>query len=142
MNPILLAAEFACASMAYSASVSASLDVNIYNGTDNQTKVAPAIICNAMQATETYRDSGVWKIVTEIKVKEMAETPENKDIVNNGDISGVIWATFQSPDAINNLNNQSSDFIAYDIILGDDIKSQEGDAWVQALSLEIIGVLA
>jgi hypothetical protein len=137
MNPhaVLVATEFACASLAFSASIEAGLDdVSIYNGIDSDTKVAPAVICSATQASEMYKDTGTYKISTSIKVKEMASGSVS-------DLGAVIFAAFGDGNFINNLNNQSADFVAIDVLDTSYNNTEEGKAWVQTLSFDLVGGL-
>jgi hypothetical protein len=136
MMPILLTTETACASLATSASVSASLGLNVYTGIDNEDKEAPAVICSAISATEDFPQSGIWHVKTFIKVKEIAE-----DTTNKGNASTAIFQRFLTGSINTDLKNNASNFYVFDVFAEDSQNTQEGDAWVQTLSLDIVAAL-
>lgn len=133
--PILLGMEYAFGALAVTASAQAGLDVTVYNGMDNATKVAPCIICTAGLGTEIYRDTGIYQIPFEITVKEMAP-----DTAVSGTISPVVWGIFKNPNIIANLNNQTPSVMIYDIFNVVDSKTESGDAWEQKITFTVIGV--
>lgn len=135
MFPILVTTERACAEIAASASISASLTCTVYTGMDSDDKVAPAIICNAYDAVEDFPESGVWHVKTNIIVKEIAaDTDMSSSLANT---------MFERFSTITNeeLSGSVSNFGVYNIQMEGCTNTQEEDSWVQTLSMDIVGVL-
>lgn len=135
MFPILATTERACVEIAASASISASVDANIYTGMDNDDKVAPAVICGALDAMQDFPESGIWRVKTQIVVKEVAA---DTDLTSS--LANVIFEKFSTVTK-EELSGSVENFSVYDIQLEGCTNSQQDDTWVQTLSLEIVGVL-
>ncbi len=135
MMPILITAENALASASLDAITKANLSANIYTGMDNESKMAPAIICNCLSATEDFPESGVWHIKSSIIVKEMAF-----DTSTSSSLATTVFEkiTEMTPSA---LAHCTSSFAVYDFFIEGTEQTQEEDAWVQKLDFEIIGSL-
>jgi hypothetical protein len=134
MSFILVTTERALANLIAS-SLEESVNVTIYGGMDNEEKTAPACIISAEEATEEFPNSGVWHVKTNIIVKEIAA-----DTVKDNSIAGTIFEALLSNDTKDKLN-LNSDYYVYDIITEDTLNSQEQDAWIQTLRLDVICAL-
>lgn len=136
MLPILTTTENALASASVATLLSASIsDTSVYTGIDNEVKVAPAIICSCSEAVEDFQSSGVWHIKASIMVKEMAaDTNVSSSLATTIFEKIVGLSTTQ-------LANCTSNFAVYDFWLDGHEQTQQEDAWVQTLNLEIIGCL-
>ncbi len=133
MYPILKATENACAQLALTASVSASLNVNIYTGIDNETVDAPAVICFADSAREEFPNSGVWHVNTRIYIKEMAA-----DTSVTSSLSDTIFKAFMSDvDTVTSLNLYPNYYV-YDMFSETAENGSEGDAWSQQYVFDIV----
>lgn len=133
--PILITTERACVEIAASASVSASLDVNIYNGMDDEGKAAPAIICGATDAQQEFPESGIWRVATQIITKEIA--------ADTGKSSSLADTIFERFSTVTNeqLSGSVEGYSVLDIQLMGYQNTVVEDTWVQTLSLEIVGSL-
>ncbi len=133
MSAILVSTEKACAVIAAMAIANAALQASVYTGLDSDDKNAPAVICSAESATEDFPASGLWHVRAIITTKEIAA-----DTVTPSVLSDVIQEAFLSDDTINNLNNAIPQFFVFDVLTPEVSNTQEVDAWVQTLSLEIV----
>lgn len=130
---MLYAVEQALVKLYASSSMSAS--VRVYGGVDDETKVAPCIICDAMQAREDFQDGGVWHVATDIKLRAMAgdSTPIAFDALADNMYSLVLSDTLD-------LGSGSADLSVYDIVVVNSQQQKSGDAWEALLQLDIVGV--
>lgn len=135
MMPILLTTEQTCAMIAATASVSASLTCTVYTGLDSDEKTAPAIICSSDSAVEEVPYTGVYRVRTDIIIKENAADTTG----SLGSLSNVIFEKFLTIDT--GSFSSGSNMSAYDIQVEGTDNSVEGDVWKQTLTLSIVGVL-
>ena len=135
MLPILITTENALASASLATVISASLVVNVYTGIDNDEKSAPAIICSCADATEDFIGSGVWHIKSSIIVKEIAFDTSVSSSLATTLFNKIIEMTPSQ------LSNCTSNYSVYDFWIDGNEQSQQDDAWIQTLNLEIVGVL-
>ena len=135
MLSLLRTTETACAELAASASISASLNCNIYTGLDNEAKEAPAIICGCLDASEDFAGSGIYHIKTDIVVKEIAA-----DTNVTGSIADVIFEKFSTV-SNSTLESRVSNLSILDVFIEGYKQHIDTDAWVQTLSIEIVGCL-
>lgn len=138
MLPILITTENACALFAGSVAIGASLDADVYTGFDDEEKQAPAIICNGESASEVELSTGVYRVKMQITVKEIAADTGETD---KGVLGNTIFQSFLDNNTITNLINAVPNLFIYDIIIEGMSNSEQGDAWVQTLSLDIIATL-
>lgn len=136
MISILRLTEKACALLAASASLAANLDATVYAGQSNEEKTAPAIICNCANGSPDYPDASVFHVRTEIHVKEMAA-----DSNLSSSLADTIFAAFENPNTANNLTNQVSNYLVYDILQVEPSNTESGDAWVQTVTYDIVCML-
>ena len=132
---ILTTTERACANLAASASLSASLDVTIYCGLDSEEKIAPAVVITADSATEEFPNSGVWHVKTGLTVKEIAA-----DSSFSSSLASTIFESFLNDTAKGTLNMYPGYFV-HDFFVEDTSNTQEGDAWIQTVRLDIVCAL-
>lgn len=137
MSFILVATERACAALAASASVSASIDdeISIYCGIDNEEKVAPAVVISCESATEEFPNSGVWHVKTDLRVKEIAA-----DSSTSSSLASVVFEAFLR-DSTREVLSVYPGYNCYDLIVEDTANTQEGDAWVQTVRMDIVCAL-
>lgn len=135
MLPILITTENALASASLATVNSASLTSNVYTGIDNEDKGAPAIICSCQSATEDFVGSGIWHIKSSVIVKEIAADTSVTSSLATTVFEKIVGLTTTQ------LANCTTNFAVYDVLLEGHEQSQQSDAWVQTLNLEIIGCL-
>ena len=130
---MLYAVENALVNLFSSSSLSAS--VNVYGGVDDDTKVAPLIICDAQSAKEEFLDGGVWHVATDLKLRGMAGdmTPLQFDALVDTMYSLIL-------DDNLNLGTYSNDLSVYHIVIVNSQQAKSGDAWEALLQLDIVGV--
>ena len=106
--------------------------INLYTGEENKDKDAPAIICNVNRAVEEIPYSSVWRVSTEIDVKEVAVEVDQEDVSVLADAAFQTLLTPSSSLASGNGLN----------IMGIVITNQDlvfsGDCWVAKLTVDII----
>lgn len=137
-SPLLIAVESACAQLASSALSSASLVANTYTGIGKDDKEAPAVICYALEAREDSDNlqTGIWRVSTSIKVKEMAADVAYADI---GNLSSAIFNMFlNNQNIITDLNNKASNLVILDVFRGEQTDDVEESATVQSIALEVV----
>jgi hypothetical protein len=138
MQPILITTENACALLAGNTAIAADLTADVHTGFDDDTKTAPAIICNAESASEVEPFTGVYRVKMQIIVKEIAADTTNTD---KGILANTTFQAFLNSNTISDLINTVSNLMIYDIIVEGVSNSEQGDAWVQTLSLDVIATL-
>lgn len=132
---ILKTVEEAFVNYFMSSSISAST-VNIYTGTDSENKEAPALIIYAMEGQHVepdLPDLGVWKVKTEFKVKEIAA-----DSNVTSSLASDIYEVLMTGNNVKSFLNNSSSLFCYDIFVDNTANTQDGDAWVQATTLDVV----
>ena len=134
---VLTTTEMACALVAEDI-VSSYGDINIYTGTDNDDKAAPAVICYAESASEDFPFSGIWHVKTNIILKEMAEL-DSERVTRLNSLLGDVHSAFLKPNIESTLTSKSpSNYYVYQVVFDGKNSTQDGDAWVHTLSLDIV----
>ena len=131
---MLHAVENACATLFASSSLVSS-SLHIYTGVDDDTKVAPLIICDANSAREEFLGSGVWHCNVDIKIRAMAldHTPAQFDTFVDTAYELILSESLD-------LGAYSTDLSVYQIAVVNSQQSISGDAWESMLTLDIVGV--
>jgi len=136
---ILRQTENACAALAYSASVSASLGLTfgngIYTGLDNEDKDAPAVVCFAESATEDFPFSGMYRVKTHILIKEMAA-----DTSMSSSLATTMFEAFCNS-GTKGVLNQYSGYFVYEYFIDGTHDLTNGDANIQQYDFEIVSAL-
>jgi len=135
MLPILTTTENALASASYATVLSASITASVFTGIDNETKTGPAIVCACYDAEEDFLGSGIWHVKSAVIVKEIASDTSVTSSLATTVFEKIIEMTPTQ------LANCTTNFAVYDIILSSHEQSQQDDAWIQTLNLQIIGCL-
>lgn len=129
---MLHAVENAIATMYLSSSLSGS--VNIYTGVDDDTKIAPLIICDANSAREEYFGGGLWHCTVDVKVRAMAldQTPEAFDTWVDTAYALILDDTLD-------LGIYSDSLSVFQIAVQNNQQSRTGDAWESMITLDVVG---
>jgi len=136
MKGVFITTEEACAQVAATASLSSSYSgINVYTGTDNEDKAAPAIICWAQSSTEDFPLSGIWHVKTSIITKQIAITGSVGEM---NTFVGDIQSAFLTGSIETTLSNRVSNYFVYQVLFDSSDSSQDGDTWVHTLDLDIV----
>ena len=110
--------------------------MNIFTGTDNEDKKAPAVICYAESCSEDFPFSGIWHVKTNIIVKDMA-ADSSPDGINS--LLGDVYSGFLTSDIETKLTNKlASTYYVYQVVFDVNSSNTDGDAWIHTLSLDIV----
>lgn len=135
--PILRTTEDACAWLATTASLSASFNVPVYTGINNLDKTAPCIICYAESATEDFPFSGIYRVKTNIRIKEVASETDT-----SSSLATTLFEAFLNPLTKQAFNAyDSSSYFVYEYFVDTTNDSWDQDVWIQEYQLEIVSAL-
>lgn len=110
--------------------------VSVFTGTDNDDKAAPCVICWSESATEDFPFSGIWHVKTNIIVKQMAA---DATVDGENTLLGTVHSAFLTNTIETTLTNKSpSNYFVYQVVFDGNSSTQDGDAWIHTLSLDIV----
>ena len=137
--PPNIATENACYALALSASNANGFNgiLSIYKGFNNTSKTAPCVIVSATEARNEIHNIAIYRVKTDIIIKEIASDTTASNI---GYTASTIYQAFlNGNNTIQFLNNTNSgSYYVYDMMLNHIVNEEEGDAWVQTLSFDIV----
>lgn len=140
MYQILIQTEQAFKSIAENAIVANNLTANVYTGINNEDKVGPAVIIYAESGNEDFPNSGIYRVMLNIRVNEIAyDTVISSSAVNNT-ISNTIYAAFLNDGAKTTVNSYPNYYV-YDFFIHDTRNGVNIDAWTQNITLEVVCAL-
>ncbi len=135
--PICKTTETACYNVATASLAAAGISgVSVVKGLDNDDVGAPAVLLYSDSAKEHFPFSGVWEVNTHIQVKQIAY---DTTLVPSASLADIIFKTFL--DDCTGLLNANAKYKCYDYWVSDTNEAINGDAWIEDLTLTIVGVI-
>jgi|ERR1044071_1665617 hypothetical protein len=129
MQAVLKTTELAGATLVGTLGITGS----IYTGLDDETKVAPCVVIYAEDASEDFPKSGLYHVRTKVTVKEIAADTET-----TSSLSKTVFDAFLGSGVENNLMQSAISYSVCGVFVDGSENTQEGDAWVQNMSFDII----
>jgi hypothetical protein len=110
--------------------------MSVYKGIANVEKAAPAVIVRVNGITESFPESGLWRVQTAIDVKYIGA---DSDADSADAVVDAIYAASLDPAINATLAAQVANFKVDGVLVGGSQEEQiADDAWVKTLNLEVI----
>lgn len=140
--PIMVKTEEACVKVVTDALVVAGYvpETNVFvrTGVDNEDLNAPAVICHAVEATEDFPYSGIYRVTANVAVKEMAADVNANDI---GVLPDTVFHAFLVDNIEQLLGDGVFNYFVYQLRIDSTGNNTSGDAWEQTYRFEIVCAL-
>ena len=134
---VLRMTEKACNYVASSSLSAAGYNnIPVFNGISNSDKSGPCVICYAESANEDFPNSGIYRVVGNVIVKELAA-----DTDVSSSVADTIFQGFLNDNIVGTLNSYSGAYYVYGFFVDGVNDEIDEDTWIQQYKFEIVSAL-